>query len=387
MTLKNLEQAMDEGKSRRIIVAVDFGTTYSGLAWAQTARVKPSHGAVPCANKSQPEVQSAIVQWPDSEGSLEGQTQDKVPTELVYEDDEVKWGFGISEKEPRHQWFKLGLDPTQDDDVSHLSIEFPDPKALPPSYDDDSTQLVSDYLTCLRKHAYNILRLKLGQGVLNTTPVEFIVTVPAIWEDAAKDRTATCATAAGMGEFVRTISEPEAAVVYTLDTMDPHNLKQGDKFVLCDAGGGTVDLISYHIDGLSPRVKVSEIVKGDGGLCGGTFLNRAFGNWLEEQFGDHEEWDDETKEMAMRDFEEKAKRKFSGTEKHITVALQLPTDPARGIRKGSQDSFPICHHYDHDLGEEADQADQRHEGCAARRRIWPERVSSRMHQEGCWTQH
>lgn len=40
MTLKDLYQAAKDGKGRKIVVAVDYGTTYSGLAWAQTARVR-----------------------------------------------------------------------------------------------------------------------------------------------------------------------------------------------------------------------------------------------------------------------------------------------------------------------------------------------------------
>lgn len=38
------------------------------------------------------------------------------------------------------------------------------------------------------------------------------------------------------------ISEPEAAAIYALDRIDKHDLQIGDTFVLCDAGGGTVDL-------------------------------------------------------------------------------------------------------------------------------------------------
>ena len=41
-----------------------------------------------------------------------------------------------------------------------------------------------------------------------------------------------------MGDEVLIISEPEAAVIYSLDAMDPHGLKTGDCFVVVDAGGG-----------------------------------------------------------------------------------------------------------------------------------------------------
>ena len=276
------------------------------------------------------------MQWPDCEESLEGQTSEKVPTELCYDETtgELQWGFSIPDGSQRFQWFKTDFGSPQDNEVSHLSTEYPDPKALPPSYNNDPVRLVTEYLTCLRKHAHSILKLKLGPAVTNSTPIEFIVTVPAIYSDSAKDRMAACAKAAGMGQFVRMVSEPEAAVIYALDAMDPHNLKKGDKFVVCDAGGGTVDLISYHIDELTPRVKVSEAVKGDGDWCGSTFLNRMFGQYLDDNFGDDDEYDDEVKEMAMKAFEETVKRKFAGTEKHIVVPLQLPDDPVRGIRKG-----------------------------------------------------
>ena len=40
--------------------------------------------------------------------------------------------------------------------------------------------------------------------------------------------------------------------------------KVGDAFVLCDAGGGTVDLISYEITKLEPRLELKELVTGKG---------------------------------------------------------------------------------------------------------------------------
>jgi len=69
--------------------------------------------------------------------------------------------------------------------------------------------------------------------------------VPAVWSDAAKDATLTAAKLAGMGPELMMISEPEAAAVYTLQAIQPNYLKVGDNFVVVDAGGGTVDLISY----------------------------------------------------------------------------------------------------------------------------------------------
>lgn len=41
MTLKSLPQAGGESNSRKLVIAIDFGTTWSGVAWAQSARVSP----------------------------------------------------------------------------------------------------------------------------------------------------------------------------------------------------------------------------------------------------------------------------------------------------------------------------------------------------------
>lgn len=42
---------------------------------------------------------------------------------------------------------------------------------------------------------------------------------------------------------VTLIKEPEAAALHTLHDLT-FSLRAGDAFVICDAGGGTVDLIS-----------------------------------------------------------------------------------------------------------------------------------------------
>ena len=59
------------------------------------------------------------------------------------------------------------------------------------------------------------------------------------------------------------IKEPEAAALYTMHSLD-FALDIGDAFVVCDAGGGPVDLISYEIEGIAPQLKLKELVPGSG---------------------------------------------------------------------------------------------------------------------------
>ena len=95
----------------------------------------------------------------------------------------------------------------------------------------------------------------------------------------------------GLGHALHVISEPEAAAVYALDVLDPHIIEVGDTFVLCDAGGGTLDLISYTVKKLKPKLEITEAVPGTGSLCGSTFLNRRFEIFLEENLGRLPGWD------------------------------------------------------------------------------------------------
>lgn len=318
------KRAREPSIERKIIMAVDFGTTFSGLAWAQTRK---------------PETQIAVIQWPDANsGGLEGQTSDKVPTEIQYNQDGYKWGFQIAEFGQRHQWFKLGLDPEQQRRASTLATKYPDPLAAPPAYGHSSEKLVTDYLIGLRRHAETILRYKLPQSALSSTPVEYVLTVPAVWSESAQASTRRCAEKAGMGigSRLHIITEPEAAAMYALDAMDPHNIEVGDTFVLCDAGGGTVDLISYTVSALKPTLQIKEAAPGSGSLCGSTFLNRIFQKFLEDRLGNDPNWDEDVLDEAMKRFEVTIKRSYSGNprEEYLIPVPGIKDSVARDVRRG-----------------------------------------------------
>ena len=100
------------------------------------------------------------------------------------------------------------------------------------------------------------------------TKIDFIITVPAMWSDAAKQKTEDAAIRAGLGNQhgLEMLSEPESAAVYTLKNMDTTHsqIQVGDRIVVCDAGGGTVDLISYEIQRTHPSLSVMECAAGTG---------------------------------------------------------------------------------------------------------------------------
>lgn len=62
---------------------------------------------------------------------------------------------------------------------------------------------------------------------MEITRVDFVLTVPAVWNDAAKQRTQKCAENAGFanGHRLTMISEPEAAAVFCIKNQDSHDIK------------------------------------------------------------------------------------------------------------------------------------------------------------------
>lgn len=70
-----------------------------------------------------------------------------------------------------------------------------------------------------------------GEEFVEKSDIEYVLTVPAIWSDAAKDFMIRAAKKAGYGKHrwdFNLVSEPEAAAAYTLKMSATHNLKVRD---------------------------------------------------------------------------------------------------------------------------------------------------------------
>lgn len=314
---------MNAHSEPKIIVAVDFGTTFSGVAFAYT---------------DEPNDQEVISVWPGGGN----RTSDKVPTEVSYNNSApggYRWGFDIRPGQKRHQWFKLQLDPSQKlaTKASSLARRYPSKTELPPGYTGDISQHVTNYLTALMEHTRGVLLKRYRQKFLDDTPIEYILTIPALWSDRARNLTFECAKNAGMSH-ISCISEPEAAAIYTLSAIQPNNLRLGDNFVVCDAGGGTVDLITYKVTQLNP-LKVEESAVGDGGLCGSTYLNRRFEEHLENRIGADvmAKLRPEAKAAMMKEFDEFIKPNFcdlAQVDEYFVATPGIEPTEANGIQDG-----------------------------------------------------
>ncbi|RJE19396.1 Hsp70 protein [Aspergillus sclerotialis] len=314
-------------RNKGIVVAVDFGTTFSGVAWAEITH---------------PDACYIINQWPQtSSESVEGMTSDKVPSEVAYKyepDPVCVWGFQIPHSMPRLQWMKLGLVlDTKAGISSGLAFTYRDSRRAEVPHHTSLHVVVTDYLRSLHDHTIKILKNKIGDA-LETMSLEFVITVTAMWPGKAKMETLSCAEEAGFGETskIRIISEPEAAAIHTLRASNLRGLEVGDTIVLCDAGGGKVDLITFSILELEPKMRLKEEAPGKGSLCGGTFLNRRFEKFLEDRLSLLPGCGRDTLDEALQRFENVAKRSFGGNpnDDFIFPVLGLADNHEVGIRRG-----------------------------------------------------
>lgn len=258
--------------------------------------------------------------WPSAgEKRLES---DKVPTRISYSTDHkaLKWGFEVEETERRYQEFKLHLDTDRKPNQSAIAQRYKDPLGLIFTPPFKPTRLSIDFLKQLRKCLEDSVDNLMGQGTLESMSVQYVITVPAIWSDNGKDLTMFCAQNAGLGN-PKLISEPEAAMVHALQNMSADDFAVGDTFVVCDAGGGTVDLITYKVTSVEP-LEVEEVVAGDGDRCGSAFITRRFRKYIEENYTKLPFWTEKHTTRAVEAFELRAKRKFDDKDTEVIVKIQ-----------------------------------------------------------------
>jgi molecular chaperone DnaK (HSP70) len=231
----------------KLIIAIDFGTTYSGVAYAHSSIDRPK------ANDLSPEHFRdkivAVKKWPNVAQLF----SEKTPTVLAYQNSQlIAWGGKVRNSHSTQvSHFKLGL---QDNVIHHFfSRTRFEATALggflsssnwrhPDLPDKHPVDFATDYIRELREYILNVvLPQEFGKEFLANQLIMYVLTVPAIWSDKATNLTKTAAIRAGIKEDdLKLVTEPEAAALYCSTLCPEVNLNKGDKFLICDAGGGTV---------------------------------------------------------------------------------------------------------------------------------------------------
>ncbi|KAF2973206.1 hypothetical protein GQX73_g304 [Xylaria multiplex] len=268
-----------------IVIGIDFGTTFTGVAYDYLRR--SHHGQSDLTPLP-------ITLWPASNDYEENSDSPKVPSSIAYPlNGPIAWGQQVSDEQGAIRWFKLLLlDET--DLQQHLKNSEHIKKAREAinKTGKDVVTMIADYLARVWHHVLEDIVRARGRQFLNTRSFHVVITVPAIWQDYAIERMDWALKKAGIldkrpgcaGTTYNFVSEPEAAALAAINGHNKYDtLECGQTFIIADLGGGTVDLISFRVKSIKPRLLLEEVVEGEGALCGATFLDQAFLSCLEKK--------------------------------------------------------------------------------------------------------
>jgi len=126
-------------------------------------------------------------------------------------------------------------------------------------------------------------------GEITTRDVLWMITIPAIWTDEARQFMSEAARKAGLTR-TRLVLEPEAAALYVIEqnlkfdgkSGSTARLQVGQKYIVADLGGGTVDMCVHEI---LEGDHIRELYRATGDYAGGTTVNDKFLEFLKNLLG------------------------------------------------------------------------------------------------------
>lgn len=203
-----------------------------------------------------------IDDWPNPRSMVA--TSAKVATKISYRNGiPNEWGFNISPKEQYISRFKLLLNPKNK--VGRASDEMINTLQILEAMNKAPEQVAADYLHQIWQYTKSDILKMRGDDWEENHVVRIILTVPAIWTDSAKDVMLKTVREAGLPDNVVLLSEPEAAAWELLRErrVEGEPLRVEERFVVCDAGGETVNLNSYKVCSLYP-FQIEQCASSDG---------------------------------------------------------------------------------------------------------------------------
>ncbi|XP_066549027.1 heat shock 70 kDa protein 12A isoform X2 [Amia ocellicauda] len=295
-SLKDPDQNVPEGPSFTVVVAIDFGTTSSGYAYSFS---------------KEPECIHTMRRW---EGGDPGVSNQKTPTTILLTPEGKFHSFGYAARDFYHDldpseskhWlylekFKMKLHTT-----ANLSIDTDLQAANGKKV--KALDIFAYALQFFKEQALKELSDQTGSEFDNSD-VRWVITVPAIWKQPAKQFMRQAAYKSSLvspdnPEQLIIALEPEAASIYcrklrlhqmidlsskaAVNGYSPTEsvgttMAQGDRYVVVDCGGGTVDLTVHQIR--LPEGHLKELYKASGGPYGSIGIDYEFEKLLCKIFG------------------------------------------------------------------------------------------------------
>ncbi|KAG0337258.1 hypothetical protein BG004_007715 [Podila humilis] len=300
----------NENQTYPIIMAIDWGTTYSSMAYAYQ-----QDGEV-----------HEVSTWPKQTHNYP-----KVPTCNLYgpnSNEILEWGYTakVAITKPPYKNHVL---------LSKFKLHLDDASGPHPPLPNGLTVVdaIADYLRLFHAHVVQTVLKGFGAS-FEQQHIQYCLSVPAMWTDNAKAIMRQAALQAGMISpldplhRLLLISEPEAAALYCEKKCDQFSIGHGQRFMICDAGGGTVDLIVFEVV-VGPHGRtLREVTRGSGHSCGSIFLDERMEALFRNRFA---KWQEKGLTAAnwvqlMDTFIHNVKPLFDGVEDQY---ITMPAVPGR----------------------------------------------------------
>ena len=260
----------------KMIVAVDFGTSFSGFAFTTSTA-------------SMTERPQCWMTYPDS-----GQSSVKAPTVILYNNvrpvaQPLAWGFSAQHR----------LSVAEDDRslllIKHVKRALNGEEMQQTPHGKRPADIAADFMRLFTDYIIVVLQ-QVRPGV-RKTDIKWCLTVPALSRPSVKNAMITIAWQAGMiaqnnptSEQLVLVTEPEAAAVYcTFDRAYTSGAsgngsaaasgQVGENILIVDLGGGTADLTVHSVTNAGLR----ELVKCEGDWCGGSYFDDNIFDFLKER--------------------------------------------------------------------------------------------------------
>ncbi|KAI0656113.1 hypothetical protein C8Q70DRAFT_391425 [Cubamyces menziesii] len=327
-----------QGDVRKLVVAIDVGTTYSGVAYAVL-----DPGVVPNIQ--------GVKRFPGQE-NMAGDS--KIPSILYYRRDGTMHSAGAEAAQPGMEleaededlqlvsWFKLHLRPERLDSGEIKRSE------LPPLPEGKTVlDVFADFLrylfACTKR--YICQTHASGESLWSSVHdrIEFVLSHPNGWEGLQQGKMRQAAVMAGLipdtlegHERVHFVTEGEASLHYCIRSgLATDVIADGQNVMIVDAGGGTVDISSYSFTSTSP-LTVEEIASADCIMQGSTRVNVRAENFLHELLKDSAYGNEEDIKAMMDYFDKSTKPIFKDKKEpaYIKFGSMKCNDPKVNIRRG-----------------------------------------------------
>ncbi|KAJ7593305.1 hypothetical protein C8J56DRAFT_779532 [Mycena floridula] len=327
------------GSTRSLVIAVDVGTTFSGVSYAilEPGEIPKIHGVTRFPGQEHIAGNSKIptILYYNKHGKMTAAGAEAETTSILSMAEEEGW--------TKVELFKLRLRPR----TMQLQMNGMRMGRLPRGQ--SAVSVFGDFLAYLYLCTRNFIKDTHANGASLWNAVEddikFVLSHPNGWEGAQQTRMREAAIRGGLipdtdaGKArITFVTEGEASLhACVLNGLADEVLSRSSRsgFLIADAGGGTLDISSYTIIARNP-MEFEEIAPPDCIFAGSVFVSRRAREFLQEKLKNSKYGTSDAVDHITKRFDETTKRLFRDHRdlQFIPFGSPLDKDLSVGIRSG-----------------------------------------------------